>query len=296
MEEFIASKMKRIHKDFACRVKREKSLCKCKAFSYEGGGQPDYSDRLIQQYYLLRFFPAYLAEYYLMYKNLKSQKFLGKDLNVLSIGCGCGLDLWGLYLAFRHQLKKKAVAVRYTGVDIIDWRYWDTVALDEVYFANEDISTWKKLDEESYNIIVFPKSINEFSNESFDRICAAIANTKFTQGRVVAMCSLMVKGKEIDSQRFRRIANLLQKDHDYECMDELDEYWMVKKDQGIRAICPEFVYPQEIYDEVIKLQTACPQYALNGHKSCEDGCSSLNRKPILRTTYINYKLLRFERS
>jgi hypothetical protein len=66
---------------------------------------------------VLGYLPAYLAEYRLIYGDILARGFLPKPLNVLSIGCGCGVDYWGLHFAARDDHASYSPGLRYTGLD-----------------------------------------------------------------------------------------------------------------------------------------------------------------------------------
>src|SRR5699024_9852346 len=161
MKYFIIDKMNEIYNDFMLDLNEEKYYCNLKSFRYDGNNIPDYNDPLIQKYYLLRYMPAYLAEYNLMYYKMFKLNYLDCNLNVMSIGCGCGIDLWGA--KFARDKKFPEIDIRYTGIDMVDWDYRDNLDIEEAYFINKDINEIDSLDEYNYNIIIFPKSIGEFN-------------------------------------------------------------------------------------------------------------------------------------
>lgn len=196
MESFIESRMAAVVQDFKAHIKETGCLCDLKTLTYEGGNTPDYSQEFVQQYYMLRFFPAYLFEYYYVYRKIFAEKLVDPPLNVLSIGCGCGVDYFGLDQALRlHPMY--APDIRYTGIDVVRWKYTDKLGRDgSVFFLNQDITQWDKLDETSYNVIMFPKSIGEFSHPVFTHIKTMLQNSTFEQDRVCLACSLMDLGKE----------------------------------------------------------------------------------------------------
>lgn len=294
MQDFIEDKIRSIYSDFQQEAKKAGELCACKELTYAGGNTPDYTNPLVLQNYMLRFFPAYLAEYFLMYMQLFNHKFLTEKLNVLSIGCGSGIDLWGLYFAVKETGKDPGSFIRYTGVDIAPWVYQDKLGLKKVRFLTQNIADWKKMDRNDYNVFVFPKCIGEFPANIFESICKMFEKTQFSEKKVCGLCSLMDKGMNSDADRFRRIAQIMMESHGFHCLDELNNYWTAKRNEGLRAICPSFVYPDDILDRVKYLLNECPTYG-EKEKACENDCANLNRWPILRTTSLKYKLLRFER-
>jgi hypothetical protein len=295
MQQLIRQKLETVFADFQRQAAQERRLCVCKELTYEDGRTPDYENPLIQQNYMFRFFPAYLAEYFLMYRNMLNQTFLPENLKVLSIGCGCGVDLWGLNFALLDLGADPAARINYTGIDLVPWAYQDNLGLPNARFLNQDITAWDRLDATDYNVFVFPKCIGEFPAQVSDSICAMFRNTNFNLARVCGLCSLMEKGKTADAARFTRIADIMRNTHGFRCLDETDTYWHARNpNQGLRAICYDFVYPQEIIDRVKVLLQECPTYQENG-QGCQGDCNTLNRSPILKATYMNYKLLRFQR-
>lgn len=294
MEGFIDRKIRQVLSDFQQQAVEDGGLCVCKNLTYAAGNAPDYGNLLVQQNYMLRFFPAYLVEYYCMYKGLIRFNFLQDQLKVLSIGCGCGVDLWGLNFAVQDTGGDPHERINYTGVDLTNWHYQDDLGIAAAWFINQDITTWTEMDDDDYNVFIFPKCIGEFPEPVFNSICQIFENTQFTENRVCGLCSLMERGLEADQARFRRIAQIMQNTHGYQCLDDLDEYWTVTEDQGLRAICPSFVYPNDIRPHVSALLNECPTFTHNG-EPCDDDCENLNRWPILKASFINYNLLRFER-
>jgi hypothetical protein len=296
MQRLIRRKLEEVFADFQHQAEQEQGLCACKDLTYEDGRTPDYTDLLLQQHYMLRYFPAYLVEYFLMYQNLLNQAFLPNILKVLSIGCGCGVDLWGLNLAIRDHGADPAARINYTGIDLAPWAYQDDLGLPHVRFLNQDITDWDRLDATDYNVFVFPKCIGEFPTQVFNSICDMFQNTTFDRPRVCGLCSLMDMGHAADAARFTRIANIMQSTHAFRLLDEPNTYWHVPNpDRGLNTVCGDFDYPQEILDRVRVLLRECPTFQEN-REPCEDDCAAaLNKWPILRAIYVNYKLLRFQR-
>ena len=157
--------MTRIYEDF----KNEKeNWCALPISQFSNSIYSDYNNKhyninVFEQYYLLRFTPMYITEYYQMYKEfLLSYK---KDkLRVLSIGVGAGLDYIGLNVA----LAGSDIDLEYMGMDVIDWKYRDS-DIDFVQIDLKDILVDARVTEfikKGVDVIVFPKSIIEIDLET----------------------------------------------------------------------------------------------------------------------------------
>lgn len=295
MKKFIDTKLRKVLADFDQTAALEKKLCACKGLTYEAGHTPDYNDPLVQQIYMLRYFPAYLVEYYLMYQELLRARFLPEKLNILSIGCGCGVDLWGLYFALKSRRVDCATSIDYTGIDLAPWMYCDDMGLPNVRFLQKNITAWQKLKRTDYNVFVFPKCIGEFPQVVFNKICDIFKLSSFKNDRVCGLCSLMDKGLTHDAQRFTRIAQTMENAHGFSLLDLSDTHWNVPKKGGLNTICSAFDYPNDILASVKSNLDKCQEYRSNG-RSCKQDCDRhVNKSPILTTSFIKYQLLRFER-
>lgn len=298
MNKFMNKKMRIIFNDFIESLENEKNYCKLKGFNFRSDNLPDYNEEIIQQYYLLRFLPAYFVEYYWIYNKLLNQEFIINKYNILSIGCGCGLDLWGM--EFANTLSGTNKDVRYTGLDIVEWKYWDRCN-QEAYFLSEDISTISELDEEEYNIIAFPKSIGEFDASSFLNLKKSLINTNFRQDRIVILASLRSSRIDTDKERIKDIVNIFEKDHGYKSLDNVNTHtYFAKKDNGydyrINDIVNGFEYPSYIKAYMNKFYTSCQGYKHNQDKCCELACENVfNRVPITTMSQVNYQIIKLER-
>lgn len=297
MQQFIKNRMTQFHADFTHITDDLSQYCVLKGLTYEGGNTPDYTVPLLRLYYLLRFFPAYLAEYWLTYRHLFRQNFLETPLKVLSVGTGCGVDYYGLHFAANSVGACTPPIQLYTGVDLVDWGYYDTLGRDNVQFLTQGIQVWDCLDRQDYNVIIFPKSINEFPGAVFSKLLAIFRQTDFSQDRACLISSLMTAdgGGASDMGRFSQIANIFS-DKGFNLLDNTNMYTTCKHKRGLRSECIDCVYPDDIKDFVNSISQMCPTYIQNGNQSCHSNCIKLNRKPILMNTYVNYKVCRMEKA
>lgn len=296
MENFIEEKMDLIFNDFNKNLEKIEYYCKLKEFRFDSKSAPDYDNKIIQQYYLLKYLPAYCVEYYSIYQDVIKKKYIREDYNVLSIGCGCYLDLWGLVFALEDSPEE--MGVRYTGLDVIDWGYWDDLNQD-AGFIQTDISQLEELDEQAYNIIIFPKSIGEFDDVSFAKLLKAVEKTVFTSNRLIVISSLRNTRKDYDIDRLKLLINVFKNNHGYCVLDDVDVYTHYKKkdngyDYRIGDIIPGLEYPEYIKNYLISFYSNCQ--GLDEECDSKEECKKLfTRYPITTMSQVNYQIIRLER-
>lgn len=146
-----------------------------------------YDDENRQNYYFCRYGTAYAFEYAMMYDIVFKKAFLSAKsketpkFNILSLGCGSGLD--GFAAAYAKANCKancgREITLTYHGVDCREWQLdllepvqehftgaADRVFCDVVkYFAGANAI--------SQNVIFFPKIVNELGKETRERLLEA---------------------------------------------------------------------------------------------------------------------------
>lgn len=94
-------------------------------FGVSGGGQEvGYSERIRRLVYLLRYLYGYGAEYRLLYRDLLGLIGEARVLDVVSIGCGNGIDYWSLLQEMAAEPAggwDASTPVNYHGLDVEDW-------------------------------------------------------------------------------------------------------------------------------------------------------------------------------
>jgi len=300
MRDFIKDKLETIYADICIAASKSNGLCELKKFTFSGGNSPNYGDPLVRMYYMLKYFPGYLAEYYLMYKKLLKFNILPEDdIDIISIGCGCGVDYWGFHFIAKGWLEKHRKTTSYTGYDIHNWEYRDKIDNVNVEFTNKDIGTLNSLDSGkfAYNVIVFPKSISDLPADVYENLVAAIETTKFERDKIAILCSLMLDGLSMnyDFSRLNRIVDVMTKSHGYICEDNLNKYTtMVNPEAGLNNVVSGFNYSLDINSTINSILHQCPNFQKNG-KSCKDDCTTMNQWPVLKQKYVNYAIRRLRK-
>ncbi len=294
MRNFIDSKMHEIFDDFDSSLQQQECYCILKDVRFNSKNVPDYANPFIQQLYLLRYFPAYMVEYYDMYRDIRKLKFIKSAFNVLSIGAGSGVDYIGLNFTYEDEGKPIAEYVYYTGLDRITWGYRETFDNPDCRYIDKDIRDLSAFDD-NHNVIMFPKSIGEFGRGSYLKLLKLFSSTKFSEKRVILASSVREQNDSVDVSRLAEIADILENVHGYNCLDNKRGYTHYTEDVGLKAHFNDFDYPPDVLQYITSLSSRCPVYLDNGGKSCKHDCSWMNRWPILKTGHIKYQILRLQR-
>lgn len=245
------------------------SICILRDATYENGQIPDYSNKLVRDYYLLRYFYGYFAEYYFIFSLLFEQFQLCEPISIASIGCGAGIDYYAL-----KALKWNAT-INYYGYDIIDWGFRNRNA-SFVLINIADVQL------QDINIIMFPKSLSEFSQTDFD----SFVNNLDPHSLCYPFCvisSMMDKGGEYDIDRIklleRKICNAGYKSH----IDSSKTFHPEERScfNLIFARCPDTAI-----DYLKNIKNDCEQNSL-----CND--CHIDKNPILTTDYVRFQILYF---
>lgn len=291
METFINGKLGEIFDDFKFNLKGLSDLCSLQDLNFNKGHLPDYSNPLIQQLYLLKFFPAHLFEYYDIYSNVIEQNHLNNSYHILSIGAGSGVDYYGLDLALKDIGKSAKEYVYYTGVDVIDWRYRHPLNNPDCRFTNEDISNIHPDKLSQVNLIIFPKSIGNLTESAFDDLVNQIKITKWSETKMYVISSINDYQEELEKERYEKLLSVFVLDHGYTDLDEDTDYYYFDDKENTNI----FSYPEHIKKFLGALQDQCKSYDPY-RKECISLCESLlNNGPLLGAGHIKYQMKRIER-
>jgi len=258
----------------------------------------DYNDPHVQQLYLLRYMYAYALENMVMYRWALSDRGNAKGLAIDSLGCGCFVDAWSMKNAATF-LGYSTEGVVHTGVDRVSWNY--KFANLGSRFIKKDAAEYlmgrKTLDSDIY---IFPRSISDFSLESFLKIKQAFETKTITKPIIYLMISqrketryvnnkeeLVVK--QVDKKRTADLLRaLLSRDFDYFKMTCEEDY---DQNQDLRDYDKLFDYPWNTYALFDGLKWKCTSL---GTSKCLSKCP-ITRKPMLKMKHLSYNVFKFER-
>ncbi|OIJ16354.1 hypothetical protein BKP37_06425 [Anaerobacillus alkalilacustris] len=293
MENYIHKQLDAIYNDFKSEIDQLDELCSLHDLRFNYGHLPNYFHSSIQQLYLLRYFPAYVFEYYRIFKKVIEFNHVDTPYKVLSIGVGSLLDYYGLELAMKEVGLNVQEYAYYTGVDKVDWMYKDSLGNHDCTFIAGDINQITPTILEEFNIIIFPKSIGEFPETAFQDLMSLLEKVNFSERKIVLISSIRDSQLTIDKDRFKNIVNLFGTSQGLSDLDPQTDYYYFK-DHSIRDLNDYFTYPEHIRRFLINLQEQCKSYDPTSHLCVAECENYLNKSPILRTRLIKYQIKRLE--
>jgi hypothetical protein len=289
MKTFIENFMCTVFNDFQKNVNKE-ALCDLKELNFKGGHLPDYTKEIIQQLYLLRYFPAYLTEYKYLYKKIIDDTHL-ESINVLSIGCGSFIDYYGLIFAIKsNRVSSFDIPVKYIGIDVINWKYKNNFNNQNVIFIYDSIENFKfnnQDDTDDTNVLIFPKSLSELSDDLLDNFVSNISNTKFSSKRIYLISSIMNIGYNTDEDKYKKIIKAFQ-DIGYSCKN-YEQPKAIKNNEALFHFDSDFYYPDDVKEYLTTLSSKCIKSILN-KEDCQTNCKELDRWPILKTDNMSFQV------
>lgn len=262
------------------------NLCSVSGLDYSGQSLPDYQDHLVQKVHNGR----YAYSYYHVYRGMMGAafSFLGKreEYRVLSVGCGSCIDL----LAARSVTEAR---VNYQGVDPVSWsdRASGTQGIPLIQALSRAADYFSQDWIFSYDVLSFPMSFSEMGEQDLnaflralgsrmgaDRFALAMAlrTNRMTWDEDMRRLGLVVDAASVGGFRYSFLAESPDERGAYVCRQEQD-----------------YQYPKDL----IRLLGN-----LNEHCHCAAGCpwqqtcaARMNRYPMLRTGYVKYVVMGFER-
>ena len=289
---FVEESINKIYSDFQAQLEKIPDLCKLSDLRFNNGYVPDYNNPELQQFYLLRYLPAYVGEYYEIYKAvLATNHLIEKKIKILSIGCGANLDYYGLYCLLYREGLEDNYNVHYIGYDIVNWQYRNLIRTNHnLEFIQKDITLIDHFEVSDFDIIIFPKSISEFG-VWFDRLLGVLKSTVPHKHKIILISSIREGNEKLDKELFKEVLNAFK----YWGYKNLDESISIQE-LGNNPLYNKYRinYNNEIKDFITSLIDYCIEHkSKNCNKTCKKYFDRAN--PILTTKYSKYLLCRLER-
>jgi hypothetical protein len=221
-----------------------------------------------QQYYLLKYFPAYFTEYFHIWNNFLND-YTKSSINIVSIGCGVGID----FDAFSEVLRisKIDLEFEYYGFDIIDWEY-RTLGCRIIDIDNINEKKFRDID-----VIFLPKILTELNEQQLENLANKIINSH-NLNEIYFINSYITddvfKRDEVGGiDKFQIICEKLKYNGYKLVYTECETFKAISdKEHGLVKEYDFFIYPDEI-QSTFKLL--------------------VDVNPILNNKYIAYNILKF---
>lgn len=249
-----------------------------------------YADITYQQKYIIKYFSAYFCEYYEMYEDFFAD-FEGDHVNILSIGCGSGIDCYALYRVLID--KGIGIDINYKGLDFVDWSYRPTFGW--ATFKKGCISSLGASDLQDVDLIVFPKSLTELSYEHRCDFANLLAKSNKKQNVYFIntyVTDYPAESSHVDGlSQFGTISKILQQSSFKPSTDPSRYFYKTKHNDWLGYSYNFFTIPDEVVPNVSSLKSQCTN---NGSQSDCSSCS-IDFYPILKANYLAFNMLKFER-
>ncbi|MEJ3600050.1 hypothetical protein WFH67_05820 [Vibrio vulnificus] len=218
------------------------------------------------------------------------KKFNGNKLNILSLGCGSGVDCEALSRVVAD--KGLSIDINYVGIDVVNWNYRPNFYWAK--FKLQCISSLTKSDVSDIDLFVFPKSLTEFSKEQRKGLGELIDD--HNENKNIYFLNTYVTDNARDGSRvdginqFLTISDILEKSK-WECMEDPNQYYYKINGGWLGHNFSFFKIPDEVKPFVEELKDSCDNY--NGSEECE--YCNIDFIPILNSRYLAYNLLNYKR-
>jgi hypothetical protein len=250
-----------------------------------------YSDVFEQRLYLLRYFYAYYYEYRKIMERICN---LSAEINVVSIGCGGGVDA----LALKNVSNDKNKRSSYIGIDIEEWEkgmilYEDDHTKLHNVIIKEDTENYLK----DATVLFFPKSLSDITVAAMQDIEKWINKCVCTKEEICIAASFIytsnkegwnISGKQYD--RYNKIIELFKNKNYREDDAKRSE---IKKDENSTASIWKVddevfknIRPKRLIDFIFEeISNTCKKYNKN-----KIHCNICKRDDTGKFDYVRPKL------
>lgn len=263
MHSFWNNTISNVYGSFCAGLSGMQKYCELGEVTFLGRKLPNYKSEIQQRLYLLRYFSAYLFEYVEAFSLLAKSGFITKPAKIVSLGSGSGID----GMAARFALP----ACSYLGIDLVKWSDWFPHESPQIMNAAEFIPA-------AQDVFVFPKSLNEFSD---DVVLALADNLPKTSASKICIINSRRSDTATDGEKCTKLLQAFGSTHDNTTCLKVHPNGM-----RFNAYYNWFFYPPHILNSVAGLSALCPNSidswpnnCIYGNEWCDH--SAMNKSPIL---------------
>ena len=289
----ITDYLEYIFDEFKAEISGMDTLCDLRNVSFEGGNLPDYNNRAQALLYCLRYHFGYAFEYKHIYQNYILNNFNHDHINVLSIGCGNGIDLWSLDQAINCS-NTPIKSIIYLGVDRVDWgERFECSPNDQIEYYQGDVQKLPACTD-NVDVVIFPKSLSELADADLSYLSELI-NESTNEVIISASFRTDTNNLNRDSYKFNNFIKMFIGKGFEIAKGETGVYYTIDGLDSIYKNDPEFYYPNHVKEFVIDLYYNCDG-AYGNRCSYQNICSEqLTRQPILNKNFARFNVIKLSR-
>jgi hypothetical protein len=232
-----------------------------------------------QAWYLLKFYPAFFAEHWLLFTELKRRGLTSPI--IASLGCGCMVDA----AAAEHVYNGN---VSYDGYDINSWNIRAT-ASHNCRYNNVDVASVTGFNKDT-NVVIFPRSVSDLAG-TLQAVASTIDRSVLTNR--LYLCATLrwdeMKRNEGDYESVCSVASNLQ------------NFTIISKD-NVAFANDKSISSKIISQHITGWTHSDTHYAGSLLKKCKEtnGCEEdcwglIKPDPMMRMTHLSYAIIEIER-
>lgn len=265
--------------------------------SYALGTPPDFSKPELCLFYMLRYYSAYITEYYYIYHTIL--KHLPSSIDVTCIGHGSLLDAVSLSIACDEEAK----TYHYHGYDITNWAF---TLMNQILQLPGSSFTPHITDACSENIftgnedcIIFAKSISHFSNSQLSQLGYAMNLTTWNKQKLFVVSSNRTQEHTYsqDAEKIRFFCSL-SRTHNI----PQNPFYSFSGQNTALSITKEFLWnffygldiPRDPLSFTADIFSYCNSFRSN-HKHCDNSCTNTHFRPLLKLMHLNFEIFELTR-
>ncbi|MDZ5473821.1 hypothetical protein SM124_19050 [Bacillus sp. 31A1R] len=177
------------------------------------------SDELVKQrLFLLKNYPAYLYEYYLLAKATLEPSLLVEPLNIISFRSGSGID----YDAYYGALDEEHISsFSYTGIEPDLWPDQSGAPPNYLSWVWGEMNDLSQLSLNDSNVLIFPKSLKKLTYQETDALKRMIQVSKMER-EIICIAFSAEEGMkpEFERNKFYSFVHTIMKWQKYQFLDK----------------------------------------------------------------------------
>ncbi len=289
----ITDYLEYIFDEFNAEISGMDTLCDLRNVSFESGNLPDYNNRAQALLYCLRYHFGYAFEYDYMFREDILPLYKEYLINILSVGCGNGIDYW----AIRHAADRRPqslLQVNYIGIDCVNWdEKMESTGKDSVEYHHSYVKESKAILDNipRIDVLFFPKSISELDRTDLSYLADLIQE----KNNIICLAASFRNNKPEDVAKFDFLVECFERYGFSVYNGQKNMLYQFENNAGIRSYYNEYIYPDEAKDFLANLNGFCNERDESDNICAYECDGALSRTPILTNSQVCFNFVIFSR-